>query len=65
MQKYDTKWLFVGLLIALLNPILSGVVIGLAYVSEERLRREGYIVLGFTVIWAIVVIVFVRQYFAR
>jgi zinc transporter ZupT len=55
---YDQKWLLVGLLIALLHPIFSGLIIGLAYYTDPRLRREGQLVLGFSVIWAIIIRIF-------
>lgn len=59
LKQYNLKWLLVGLLIALLNPIFCGIVIGLSYVLDPQLKREGWIVLGFTIIYVVVLRVFV------
>jgi hypothetical protein len=59
LKQYNLKWLLVGLLISLLNPIFCGIVIGLAYVLDDNLKREGWIVLGFTIIYVVVLRIFV------
>lgn len=59
------KWLVIGLLIALLNPVFSGLILGIAYLSEPRLKREGWIVLVFSLIWATIVFVFARRFLGR
>lgn len=59
LHGYNLKWLLVGLLIALLNPVFGGFIIGIAYYTEPDLRREGMIILGFTIIYVIVLRVFI------
>jgi len=47
------KWLVIGIIIAILNPIFSGLVIAFGFLTEPRLRREGKIVLLISFVWAI------------
>jgi len=48
------KWFIVGIIIAILNPIFSGLVISYAFLTEPKLRREGKIILIISFIWAII-----------
>jgi formate/nitrite transporter FocA (FNT family) len=48
------KWFIVGIIIALLNPIFSGLVIAYAFLTEPKLRKEGKIILIISFVWAIV-----------
>ena len=45
------KWLWLGIIIALVNPILSGLVLGLFYWTEPELKKEAKIVLAIALIW--------------
>ena len=48
------KWFIVGIIIAVLNPIFSGLVISYAFLTEPRLRKEGKIILVISILWAII-----------
>jgi hypothetical protein len=48
------KWFIVGIIIALLNPIFSGLIISFAFLTEPKLRKEGKIVLVISFVWAII-----------
>ena len=48
------KWLVIGIIIAFLNPIFSGLVIAFGFLTEPRLRKEGGIILVFSFVWAII-----------
>lgn len=48
------KWFIVGIIIAILNPIFSGLVISYAFLTEPKLRREGKIILIISFVWAII-----------
>ena len=48
------KWFIVGIIIAILNPIFSGLVISYVFLTEPKLRREGKIILIISFIWAII-----------
>lgn len=50
----ENKWLAAGVIIAVLNPVPSGVILGIVMLTEEKLKKTGQIVLG---ICAIVIIV--------
>ncbi len=54
------KWLWLGIIIALLNPIFSGLIIGLAFWTEPELKKEAKIVLAIAVIWGIIALYFTR-----
>jgi uncharacterized membrane protein YdbT with pleckstrin-like domain len=47
------KWFIVGIIIALLNPIFSGLVIAFSFLTEPKFRKEGKIILIISFIWAI------------
>ena len=48
------KWLWLGVAIAILNPVFSGLIIGLAFWTEPELKKEGKIVLAVAIIWGII-----------
>jgi len=48
------KWLWLGIIIALVNPILSGLVLGLAFWTEPDLKKEAKIILAVAILWGLV-----------
>ncbi|MFH1366146.1 MAG: hypothetical protein ABIG99_02060 [Patescibacteria group bacterium] len=50
--KLWTKWFWIGIIIALANLVL-GLIYGLALVIEKDKRKEGIIIIAFSVIWII------------
>jgi hypothetical protein len=48
------KWLVIGIIIAILNPIFSGLVVAFGFITEPKLRKEGKIILIVSFVWAIV-----------
>lgn len=48
------KWFIVGIIIALLNPVFSGLIISFAFLTEPKLRKEGKILLVISFVWAII-----------
>lgn len=48
------KWFIIGIIIAILNPIFSGLVMSFAFLTEPKLRKEGKILLVISFVWAIV-----------
>lgn len=57
------KWLWLGIFVALLNPIFAGLILGAVYLSEPELKKEGQIVAGIAILWGAVLFYFVRQNF--
>ncbi|MFY9492991.1 MAG: hypothetical protein WAP55_00685 [Minisyncoccia bacterium] len=51
---FSKKWLWVGLIVAFLNPIFSGLVIGSLYLTEPNLRKYGRIILPVAVVWGVI-----------
>ena len=47
------KWFIVGIIIALLNPIFSGLVVSFGFLTEPKFRKEGKIILVISFLWAI------------
>ena len=47
------KWLVIGIIIAILNPIFSGLVVSFGFLTEPKLRKEGKIILVISFVWAI------------
>ncbi len=54
------KWLWLGIIIALLNPIFSGLLIGLAFWTEPELKKEAKIVLVIAVVWGVIALYLTR-----
>ena len=50
------KWLWLGIFIALLNPVFAGLVLGIAFWTEPELKKEAKIVLAIAVSWGLVFI---------
>jgi len=48
------KWFIIAIVIAILNPIFSGLVISFAFLTEPELRKQGKILLVISFLWAIV-----------
>jgi len=48
------KWFIIGILIAFLNPIFSGLVMSFAFLTEPELRKEGKILLVASLVWAVI-----------
>lgn len=48
------KWFWLAIIIAVLNPIFSGLVLGIAFLTEPQLKKEGKIVLVIAIIWGLV-----------
>lgn len=47
------KWFIMGLIIAILNPIFSGLIIAYGFLTESKLRKEGKIILIVSFVWAV------------
>jgi len=48
------KWLVLGILVALVNPIFSGLIVSFGFLTEPALRKEGKIVLVVSLVWSVV-----------
>ena len=52
--KSKKKWFIIGIIIAILNPIFSGLVIAFGFLTEPELRKQGWILLVVSFVWAII-----------
>jgi len=48
------KWLYLGIVIAIVNPVFAGLILGLALLSEPEMKKEAKIILGVAIIWGII-----------
>ena len=53
---------FWAVIIAILNPIFSGLILGLVMLSETGLKREGKIVTGFSILWGIIALLLLARF---
>jgi len=58
------KWFIVGIVIAILNPIFSGLVVAFGFLTEPKMRKEGKIILAISFIWAII-LAYIIDWLAR
>lgn len=56
------RWFYGGLLVAAVNPILSGLIVGVLMMMEPSMRKEGRIITAFSIIWGLVVLLLVAKY---
>ncbi len=56
------KWLWVGLIITLLNPIFSGIILGSLYLTEPTLKKYGRWILGLAILWGIATLWLAQKY---
>lgn len=48
------KWFWLGVVIALINPIFSGLILGIAFLTEPEMKKEGKIILILAILWGLV-----------
>ena len=53
---------FWSVIIAILNPIFSGLILGAFMLSEPELKKEGRIVTLFAIAWGIIVLMLVSKF---
>ena len=53
-QQFSKKWFYMGLAIAMLNPVFSGLILGAVYLTEPGLKKYGRIILPIAVVWGAV-----------
>lgn len=55
------KWLWLGIFVALLNPVFAGLILGAVYLSEPELKKEGRIIATIAILWGAALFYFVRH----
>ncbi len=50
------RWFIIGIVIAFLNPIFSGLIFGTGMLFEPKFKKEGKIIIGISLIWAVVIL---------
>lgn len=56
------KFFLWAVVIATVNPILSGIILGAVLWSEPDFRREGKIIAFYSIVWGIIVLLLVNRY---
>ncbi len=56
------KFFLMAIIIAILNPVFSGLILGFLMLSEPDLRREGRAVLLFTVVWGAIALLLLAKF---
>ncbi|MGC9049161.1 MAG: hypothetical protein ACP5IX_03010 [Patescibacteria group bacterium] len=57
------KWVIIGLLITLVNPIFAGLIYGLALWREKGFKREGELIIFLSLVWGAISILFLMRYY--
>lgn len=53
--SFDRKWLLIGVVIALVSPV-AGLILGVTFWTEPKLKKEAKVVIALSVIWAVIFI---------
>lgn len=56
------RFFFWSVIITVLNPVFSGLILGLLMLSEPELRKEGRIVALFSVVWGIIALLLMLKF---
>lgn len=56
------KLFFWSVVIAILNPVFSGLILGLVMLTEAELKREGRIVFAFSVAWGAITLALLAKF---
>jgi len=59
---HKSRFFFWAVVIAVLNPIFSGLILGLVMLTEPELKREGRVVTFFSIAWGIIVLMLVAKF---
>ena len=56
------RFFIAAVIIAILNPFLSGLILGMVMLKEPDLRKEGRIVLAFSLVWGFIALLLVGKF---
>ena len=59
---HKERLFFWATIIAILNPVFSGLIIGLVMLSEPSLKKEGRIVTMFSLAWGIIALLLIAKF---
>jgi len=48
------KWLWLGIVVAIINPVFAGLILGLAFWTEPEMKKEAKIILAVAIVWGII-----------
>lgn len=51
------RWFWLFLIITFVNPIFSGLILGVSLISEPEMKKEGKIILTLAIVWGTVVFI--------
>lgn len=57
-----SRFFFWAVVIGILNPIFSGLILGLVMLTEPELKKEGRIVILFSAVWGIIVLALIAKF---
>lgn len=57
-----SRLFFWAVVITALNPILSGIILGMLFLREPDLKKEGKIVTLFAAVWGLIVLGLIYKY---
>jgi len=56
------RWFYWALAVAILNPIFAGLIMGMMFLREPEMKREGAIVMTFSLIWGTIALMLAAKY---
>jgi hypothetical protein len=57
------KWIIVGLIITILNPLFAGLIYGLALWREPSFKKEGRLIAILSLFWGAIQLAFFARYY--
>ncbi|MBI2096963.1 MAG: hypothetical protein HYT40_02300 [Candidatus Sungbacteria bacterium] len=62
MSEHKNRWFYGALAIAILNPVFAGLIMGMLLMREPEMKREGAIVMIFSLIWGAIALLLAAKY---
>ncbi len=57
----NKKWWVVGILVAVFNPVMAGLLLGAVYLSEPELKNAGRVVAAIAILWGAILFFFLQK----
>lgn len=62
IQINKNKFFFWAVIISVLNPIFSGLILGLVMLSEPDFKKEGRLISVFSIVWGIMLMLIFNKF---
>lgn len=55
------KLIWTGVIVALINPVFAGLIMGTIFLSEPELKKAGYFISALAILWGALQFILIKQ----